>query len=124
MKTYENIVAWQLAHGLMLEIYRCTSLFPKEEMYGLTSQMRRAALSVPANIVEGRARGTSKDFLKFLIISRGSLEEVEYFLYAAKDLKFLSLEDYKQVDEKASRLSAVLNGLINSIRKKIEFSSS
>ena len=119
MKTYEKIIAWQLAHRLTKDIYTTTSKFPKEEMYGLVSQLRRAAISIAANIVEGRARGSTKEFLRFLLISRGSLEEVEYLLYAAHDLHFIDHKGYSTLSRQTGELSAVLNGLIVSIRKKL-----
>lgn len=77
MKPYEKILAWRLAHQLTKEIYIMTIRFPKEEMYGLVSQLKRASLSIPTNIVEGRARGSTKEFIRFLYIARASLEESE-----------------------------------------------
>jgi four helix bundle protein len=114
--TLDKLKAWKLAHEIVLMVYKETILFPKEEMYGITSQIRRSALSVPANIAEGRARGSTKDFLRFLRIARGSLEEMEYFLLASRDLGFLSESRYKALAVKTSELSAILNGLISSLR--------
>ncbi len=115
-KTFEKIVAWQLAHEFVQEIYRATSTFPKEETYGLVSQLRRAVVSIACNIVEGRARGSTKDFVRFLMMARGSLEEVEYLLIASRDLGFLPFDDYMKLDQKLGRVSAVLNGLIRFLR--------
>ncbi len=116
MKTFEKLRAWKLGHEIVLEIYHTTVDFPKSEIYGLTSQLRRAALSVPANIAEGRARGSTKDFLRFLRIARGSLEETEYLLLAAQDIGFLQPLDYKRITALTSELCAVLNGLSISLK--------
>ncbi len=94
MFTFEKLAVWQKAHNLVLSIYSSTLSFPKEEMYGLTSQLRRASISIPTNIVEGRARGSTPDFIRFLRIARGSLEETEYLLLAARDLQYLPQESY------------------------------
>ena len=81
MRDYTKIEAWKLADDLTVLIYQITKAFPKEELYGLTSQLRRAAASVPANIAEGSARGTNKDYLHFLFIARASLTEAHYFVH-------------------------------------------
>ena len=75
-ESFDKLLVWQRAHSLVLKLYVVTNTFPKEEIWGLTSQIRRAAVSVPSNIVEGKARGSRKDFKRFLLIARGSLEEV------------------------------------------------
>ena len=80
---------WQKAHEIVLEIYRISTKFPKGETYGLVDQLKRAAYSVPANLVEGQNRNSTKEYLNFLYISRGSLEELRYFLLLSKDLSFL-----------------------------------
>ena len=87
-KTFHDLVVWQKAHAWVREVYRLTHGFPREEMYGLTSQLRRAAVSVPANIVEGFGRSTKGDKLRFYNISQGSLEECRYYLILAKDLNY------------------------------------
>ena len=87
-KSYENLSVWQKAHSLVLEIYIITKNFPKEELYGLTSQLRRAAISVPANIAEGFGRFSVAEKIRFYNISQGSLNEVKYYLLLAKELKF------------------------------------
>ena len=81
MRDYTKIEAWRLADDLTVEIYEHTKSFPKEELYGLTSQLRRAAYSVPANIVEGSSRESKRDYLHFLYIARGSLSETQYFIH-------------------------------------------
>src|ERR1700726_4715926 len=99
MRDYTKIEAWRLADDLTVAIYEQTRSFPKEEMYGLTSQLRRASYSVPANIVEGSSRESKKDYLHFLYIARGSLSETRYFVHLSARLHYLSKED-------ASRLTA------------------
>src|SRR5438876_3731586 len=83
MRDYTKIEAWRLADDLTVSVYKRTRSFPKEEMYGLTSQLRRASYSVPANIVEGASRESKKDYLHFLYIARGSLSETQYFIHLA-----------------------------------------
>ena len=100
-----------------MNIYKITKSFPKEELYGLTSQIRRAAVSIPSNIVEGKARGSQKEYKRFLLISRGSLEEVKYQLLLAKDLKYIEEETYQKSIELAKEVGRLLNGLLVSIDK-------
>src|SRR5438046_7107973 len=93
MRDYTKIEAWRLADDLTVAVYGRTRLFPREEIYGLTSQLRRAAYSVPANIVEGASRKSERDYLHFLYIARGSLSETQYFLHLAQRLGYLSLQE-------------------------------
>jgi len=93
VRDYTKIEAWRLADDLTVAIYEQTRSFPKEEMYGLTSQLRRASYSVPANIVEGSSRESKKDYLHFLYIARGSLSETQYFIHLARRLGYLSSEE-------------------------------
>src|SRR6185295_2151721 len=92
MRDYTKIEAWRLADDLTVAVYQHTRTFPREEIYGLTSQLRRASYSVPANIVEGATRDSKKDYLHFLYIARGSLSEAEYFVHLACRLGYLSAE--------------------------------
>jgi four helix bundle protein len=85
---YSDLIVWQKAHNLVLEVYKMTKHYPKEEMYGLTSQLRRAAISVPANIAEAFARIGTKDKLRFYNIASGSLNEVGYYLLLTNDLSY------------------------------------
>ena len=110
-----KLLVWQKSHELTLKIYQITNRFPKEEMFGLTSQIRRAATSVPSNIVEGKARGSSKDYKRFLMIARGSLEETKYQLLLAKDLKYIDEVSYKEILKLADETGKMLNGLINKL---------
>ncbi len=91
-RRYEDLFAWQKAHQLVLSVYKETAQFPSQEQYGLVNQMRRAAASVAANIVEGHSRVTSKDFRHFLSMSRGSANEVDYFCLLSRDLGYIADE--------------------------------
>ena len=115
---YKNVIAWQRAHQLTLAVYQQTKRFPSDERYGLTSQLRRAAHSIPANIAEGSARETDKDYLRFLIISRASLKEAEYFLLLARDLEYLSLQEYNHLTELLNDTIRPLSGLIKVVGKQ------
>jgi four helix bundle protein len=88
-KSFEDLIVWQKAHSLTLQVYSITKLFPKEELYGLTSQFRRAAMSVPANIAEGFKKKGRADKVRFLNIAQGSLEECRYYAILSKDLGYL-----------------------------------
>jgi four helix bundle protein len=94
MKNYKNLTVWQDSHELVLSVYKETKAFPKEEVYGITSQLRRAAASIPANIAEGCAKSSDREFNRFLQIAMGSLNESEYFLFLSKDLNYLTEENY------------------------------
>ena len=118
MKSYRELQVWQESYKLTLEIYKLSEKFPKEEMYGLTSQMRRSALSVPANISEGFNRRTKKEYLQFLYISRGSLQEVDFLVLLSKDLGYIKKTDFLSLKERIDLIGRLLSGLINSIKKK------
>ena len=115
MRNYKKIKAWEFADRLALEIYRATKSFPKEEVYGLTSQMRRAALSVAANIVEGASRSSKKDYLHFLNISLGSLNELGYFLNFSYRLGYLN-SNYEGLKEQYETSIKTLKALIKHIK--------
>ena len=113
-KGFRNLVVWQRAHELTLLVYRLTKKFPKEEVYGLKSQMRRAASSVPANIVEGQGAGQG-NYKRHLLIAKGSLAEVEYFLILANDLRYLSDEEIKQAEKLRAETGFLLYRLIQAL---------
>jgi len=115
-KSYRDLIAWQKAIAFVTEIYRATRLFPKEEIYGLTSQLRRAAVSVPSNIAEGQARLSRLEFKNFLAHARGSLVEIESQLLIAQNLGYLSKDSAAKLIEQNSELARILNGLLRSIR--------
>jgi four helix bundle protein len=114
-KGFRNLNVWQKAYALTLDIYRATKTFPKAETYGMISQLQRAAVSVPANIAEGYERNYRKEYVQFLFISKGSLGEVETFLLLARDLGYLSNEDYAAIEEKRGETTRLLRGLIKSL---------
>jgi four helix bundle protein len=115
-ESYRNLIAWQKAKELALDIYRCTRKFPKDEIYGLTSQLRRAAISVPSNIAEGKGRHYRKEFVHFLYQARGSLLELETQISIARDLEYLDANTFKNTLGKAEELGRVLNGLVNRLQ--------
>ena len=118
-RDYKKIKAWQLSNDLVYLIYKVTKHFPVDELYGLTSQMRRAAISVPANIVEGSSRGSKKDFYHFLTISKGSLAELGYYIYLSNRLNYLSEKEYSQLfnlqDEAAKTLYGFMQVILSDI---------
>ena len=118
IKNFYDLEAWQKGHLLVLEIYKITKNFPKEELFGIISQLKRAASSVTANIAEGFERYHFKDKVRFYYQARGSVAEVQNFLLLAKDLNFIDLETCKELGEKANEARRLINGLINSIEKQ------
>lgn len=118
MRNYRNIKAWALSDDLTVNIYDATKGFPREEIYGLTSQLRRAAYSVPANITEGASRKTKKDYLHFLYIARGSLSEADYFVHLAHRLNFLEEKNKAALDAQVGECRACLIGLIQAVEKE------
>jgi four helix bundle protein len=119
MRDYRKIDAWRLADDLTVFIYRKTRSFPREEIYGLTSQLRRASYSVPANIVEGATRDSKKDYLHFLYIARGSLSETQYFIHLAGRLEYLSAEDLAAAREPTESAFRCLHGLIRAVEGEV-----
>ncbi|MGA2865234.1 MAG: four helix bundle protein [Verrucomicrobiota bacterium] len=118
MRDYTKIEAWKLADDLTVAVYSCTRSFPREELYGLTSQIRRAAYSVPANIAEGSSRESKRDYLHFLYIARGSLTETQYFIHLARRLGYLSEADAEQLHAQTKSTFACLHGLIRAVEKE------
>ena len=116
MKNYREYIVWQKAHDFTMDVYKVTEDFPRSEMYGLTSQIRRAAASIPTNIAEGCGRNTDKDFARFLEIASGSASETDYQLLLSKDLKFIDAEHYKSLYEQLTEVRKMLSSLIGKIR--------
>jgi len=114
-KTFEDLIVWQKAHALVLDVYRVSKDFPKEEIYGLTSQLRRAAVSIPSNIVEGFNRLGTADKLKFYNYAEASLEEARYQLLLADDLEFA---DTKSLQENCKEVMRILTAYKRSIKTK------
>ena len=115
---WKELEVWKLSHEMVLEVYRLTSFFPDHEKFRLTHQLCRAASSVPANIVEGNARHSRKEYIQFLVTARASLEETRYHSLLARDLRYLEIVDYDQLEAKAERISRMLNSFIRSLRSK------
>lgn len=113
---YKSLVVWKKADDFVIRVYSVTKRFPKEELYGITSQLRRAALSVPLNIVEGRARKGSREYSKFLYISRASLTECAYLLDVSFRLQYLSEDKFKELEELRREISFLLQRLIASLQ--------
>ena len=116
MRDHSKLRAFAMADEVAVLVYQVTAGFPKEEMYGLASQMRRAAVSVPSNIVEGCARDSHADYLRFLHMAFGSLRELRYQVGLASRLNFLSAQDLALIEPKIIETEKVLNGLIRSLR--------
>ena len=115
---WRELDVWKLSHEMVLDVYRLTSSFPDHEKFRLTNQLCRAASSVPANIVEGNARYSRKEYILFLVTARASLEETRYHSLLARDLQYIELSDYDQFEAKAERISRMLNSFIRSLRAK------
>ena len=120
VRSYRDLLVWQKAIDLVVECYRASDGFPKSELYGLTSQLRRAVVSVPANIAEGRGRRSTNAFLHFLDIAYGSLVEVETLLEIASRLAFLAPDVHQNLTACAAEIGRMLNGLIASLEQKAE----
>jgi four helix bundle protein len=118
MRDYTKIQAWKLADDLTVTIYEVMRTFPREELYGLTSQLRRAMYSVPANIAEGSSRGTKRDYLHFLYIARGSLTEGQYFIHLSQRLGYLPPERSQELIARTKQVFACLHGLIQAVEKE------
>ena len=117
IKIFKDLIVWKKSHQLVLDVYKLTKLFPKEELFALTSQIRRAAVSVPANIVEGFRRKSFRDSLNFYRISDASLEELKYHILLARDLAYFSETDYQHFVQTSDEVGRILTGWIQSQQK-------
>jgi four helix bundle protein len=117
MQGFRRLNVWTKAHQLTLDVYKVTARFPKDELYALTSQMKRAASSIAANIAEGCGRGSDADFTRFLLIAMGSASELEYHLLLARDLGFMTAEDYARLDGMTTEIKRMLAALIQKTRR-------
>ncbi len=111
---FKSLLVWQKSYALTIKIYKVTEKFPKSEIYGLVSQMRRAAISVPANIAEGYERQYNKEYIQFLTVARGSLGELETYLLLAKDLKYITRGTFEELEQSRKEVIRLLQGLIRS----------
>lgn len=118
MKDFRNLQVWQKAHALTLKVYKATDVFPSNEKYGLTSQLRRAVASVPTNIAEGCGKNTDPDFARFLQMAMGSACEVEYHLLLAHDLEYLADSQYAALNNSIVEIKRMLATLIGKVRQK------
>lgn len=117
VKNYQELIVWQKAMDLVEEVYIASKSFPREEIYGLTSQLRRAAISIPSNVAEGQGRRTTPDFLRHLSIAYGSLREVETQILIANRLRYLALEKCQDVMNLTAEVGRLLNGLMSSLAR-------
>jgi len=116
VQSFKNLKVWEKAHGLTLDVYRTSQAFPREEMYGLTSQMRRSSSSIGANIAEGTCRKGDVEFGRFVQIAMGSASELEYHLLLARDLELLNASNYKRLLEEVTDVKRMLAGLLFKLR--------
>jgi four helix bundle protein len=117
MKNYKDLLVWKKAHELVLYVYKQTSTFPNDEKYNLTTQIRRAATSVPTNIAEGCGRFTQRDFAQYLQVAFGSSHEVEYLVFLSYELGYLTDEHYKNLHVQVNEVKAMLISLLNKVRR-------
>jgi four helix bundle protein len=120
MRGYKDLKVWQMGVEISLAVYRLTDKFPQHEKYGLVSQMRRAAISIPSNIAEGHSRGQTKDVIRFLSISRGSVSELETQLIVAERLEYVQRQDLDRIFSLLDEESRMLSGLRRSLSAKLQ----
>ena len=118
MRDFRELKVWEKAHQLVLDVYRITAAFPQDERYGLTSQMRRASVSIAANIAEGCGRQGDAELARFLQSAIGSASELEYLLVLARDLSFLPFSDHEQLNSAATEIKRMLASFIQTLRRR------
>ena len=118
ISSWHDLIVWQKAHLLALEVYRITKVFPADERYRLIDQLCRAATSVPTNIAEGKGRDSLAEFNHFLVIARGSLEETRYLLLLARDLGYIAADQQAHLESIATEISKMLNALLKSLGRQ------
>ena len=116
MKDFRNLKVWEKSHSLVLQIYNITKVFPKVELYGLTSQIRRAAVSIPTNISEGCGRSNGKDFARFMQIAMGSASELEYLIFLSCELKLIEKPVFPELNLKIIEIKKMLTSLMKKLR--------
>lgn len=116
MRDFHNFIVWQRAHAFSLQIYRISKKFPKDEIFGMTSQIRRAATSIPINIAEGCGRRTDSEFAYFLDVAAGSASEVEEELLLSRDLEFINIQTFQDLDKEVKEIKAMLGSLIDKLK--------
>lgn len=115
MGDYRKLAVWEKAHQMVLATYRVTRNFPKDELYGLMSQMRRAATSIPSNLAEGSGKGTDAELVRYARISMGSARELEYQYLLVRDLEYISPDDFNSLDAQIKEVLRMLTGLIHNL---------
>lgn len=118
MQNYKELKVWENSHLFVLDIYRVTKNFPKDETYGITNQIRRASASIPANIAEGCGKNSQLDLANFLNIALGSSNEVDYFLLLCKDLSYVKEAEFVDLEDRINAIKAMLINLITKVRSK------
>lgn len=116
MKDFRNLKVWEKAHALTLSIYKATEKFPKQELYALTNQIQRAAVSIPANIAEGCGKDSDAELKRYFLISMGSSSELEYLLLLAHDLSYLPKEDFQVMTSDLVEIRKMLNAFIQKLK--------
>lgn len=117
MQDYRNLEVWKKAHQLTLDVYRVTTTFPKDELFGLTSQTRRAAASIPANLAEGCGRNSNAELNRYISIAQGSANELEYHLLLARDLGYLNMQTHDPLAAAIAEIRRMLTGLSKRLRE-------
>ncbi len=120
MRNYRELEVWQKSHRLTLDLYKLSRVFPKEELYGLTSQLRRAAVSIGANLAEGCGRRTGAELARFVRIAMGSASELDYHLLLCRDFEFITAAEYERQSKELIRVRKMLSGLLASIEEQLE----
>ena len=124
VKSFRDLELWKRARAVVLEVYRVTHAFPRREIYGVVSQLRRAAYSIPANIAEGYGRRSTKELLQFLSVANGSLEELRYFLELSRDLRYLPPDNFVNLERELKAIAQMLEALSQSLRRRLAIGSS
>jgi four helix bundle protein len=120
MRNYRELEVWQKSHKLTLDLYKLSRAFPKEELYGVTSQLRRAAVSIGANLAEGCGRRTGAELARFVRIAMGSASELDYHLLLCRDFEFITAAEYERQSRELVRVRKMLTGLLASIEEQLE----
>ncbi|HRJ57996.1 MAG TPA: four helix bundle protein [Anaerolineales bacterium] len=116
MRDFRSLKVWEKSHDLTLKIYKITDTFPNHELYGITSQVRRAAVSIPTNIAEGSGKDSDAELKRYFLIAMGSSSELEYLLLLAHELKYFSTSDYQELQESLTEIRKMLNAFIQKLK--------
>ena len=119
VESWKDLEVWKMAHRVVLEVYEITKSFPSSEQFRLTDQMCRAAMSVPTNIAEGKGRNSLREYLQFLSVARGSVEETKYLLLLSRDLGYLPVKRHSEIADECDQVARMLNGLRKSLKRHL-----